>query len=293
MNMSKESRYQQITYAEKIYTCGFQESGTYAFQLKLLCVYLRDFLDMKPAQRQRFLIEFCQIYIPDYHRRREYQMIQKAVKYGLSRENMLIQLTGVDVYTDELEQIQTLVADSDIRKVMVAMFIKKKWDKEIFRLRHSGNEYRSYYSYPVGTKTFKWAGRAGRIAKNIDIFSDVIKKMVEKGLIRFELKDNLTLLFMKDLTETGKVAFRVTDCDCAGLYYDRYCGEKRIGICAVCGRAFWKTNNVQKYCKEHLEQSTREKKWIREFNCNVCGRRVIVSSYDTHSTRCERCSGSN
>jgi len=249
------------------------------FELQLLVVYLRDVKKMGVKERREFITSFCEKYYPAFHPRADYKVIEETLKYAAKKDNHLIEVDSVTVYKDEIEEIERLSEDENERKAMVTLLVRKKIDRAAYACRKPDSQYKSYMSYPCNMKSFKRIKKEGHMDRAVDIFYGVMHGLDEKGLIEFMPRGNLWLHFMEGLKEGGEVAFEVTlnGFDCAGLYYERYKGSKRIGICPKCGAAYYKNSNKQKFCKLCSPRRVDGVGDHKEF-CEMCGEPFWVSN---------------
>ena len=68
----------------------------------------------------------------------------------------------------------------------------------------------------------------------------------------------------------NSVVLTIKDYDSVGWYFDKYCGDKKISECVVCGSIFKKKTNNQKCCSDDCstfldrEKAKERMKNIRE-----------------------------
>jgi hypothetical protein len=95
-------RRNDIEYAKLLYDNGFEsDSKNINEQMRLLAIYFRDELNLKPAQREEKLKEYCVKYIHGYRYETYYKLIDKAIWASRKKENKLIYIPYVNIYSEE------------------------------------------------------------------------------------------------------------------------------------------------------------------------------------------------
>ena len=77
-------KYNELEYAKLIYDKGFQTKHI-PTELRLLAVYMRDILEMKPKERREELYKYCEVNIPNYNKAKYFKTINRALQQATKK----------------------------------------------------------------------------------------------------------------------------------------------------------------------------------------------------------------
>jgi hypothetical protein len=242
-------KYNELAYAENIYKNGFLTKH-FPTELRLLILYFRDVLGLKPKEREYKVYEFCRKYIPNFKKEKFYKSINKALQAGLNKEQKLITIPKIDIYQVELDYINSLDLNQDYKKVLFTFFVQKKLDKTVYELKHGkDNEYNILY-FKGGSKKYNNIKKISNIQNKTLLNDEVINNLGGLGLVKILHKGAIILEYINNCKEEGNIVFSITDYDNIGLYLDYYNNIKGVIKCEQCGKIIKMKNNRQKYCEE-------------------------------------------
>ncbi|MDD4298964.1 MAG: hypothetical protein PHS98_04995 [Bacilli bacterium] len=252
-------KYSEHEYAELIYNNGFQ-SKYIPTELKLLVLYFRDELGMKPKEREYSLYKFCNKYIPDFKKEDYYKSINTALRIGTNKQQKLVTISKVDIYQSELDYINSLEINQEYKKVMFTFLVQLKLNKMVYKYKNNKDYNISYFQ--GGKIKYNMIKNMSNIPKTISLNDEVINTLSGLGLVTILHRGKINLDYIKNCIPEGKVAFEITDFENVGLYLDYYNGVKGVIKCEGCGNKIIKVNNnKQKYCgdcaKEIWEEQNR------------------------------------
>ena len=254
-------KYNELEYVELVYNKGFQSKYIFT-ELRLLVLYFRDVLDMKPKEREYNLHEFCKKYIPYFKKENYYKTINKALKTGLSKQQKLITISKIDIYKSELDYINSLGINQEYKKVMFTFLVQLKLNKIIYEYKYN-KIYDTLYFYG-GKIKYNNIKNISNIPKIMSLNDEVINKLSDLKLVTILHRGKIILDYIENCIPEGEVVFEVTDYDNIGLYLDYYNGIKGIIKCSNCDKIIRTKNNRQKYCvdcwKEHRKEYEKNKK---------------------------------
>lgn len=256
-------KYNELEYAELIYSKGFQ-SKYINTELKLLVLYLRDVLNMKPKEYEFNLYKFCKNHIPNFKRENYFKVINKALKIGSNKQQKLITISKIEIYKSELNYINSFDINQEYKKVMFTFLVQLKLNKIIYEYKYN-KEYNMLY-FSGGKIKYNNIKNMSNIPKIMSLNDEVINALSGLNLITILHKGKISLDYIKNCIPEGEVAIEVTDFENVGLYLDYYNDVKGVVKCD-CGRIIKQKNNRHKYCdicwkeKELEKHRERNRKW--------------------------------
>lgn len=244
--ITKNYKYNELEYAQLIYNDGFQTKHV-PTELRLLVLYYKEILKLKPKQRSDKLYEFCEKYMPDYKRAKYFKIINKALRQGSAKEQKLVTVEKIDIYQSELDYINSLEIEHHFKKVLFTFLVQMKLNKFIYEYKNE-KPYTSKY-FKGGSVKYNNIKKMANLDNNININDDVIYFLDQYELVKVLHKGLIVLNYLDNCVETGEVAIEIKDYENVGWYLDFYSGLKGMRLCETCDNIFKQTNNKQKYCK--------------------------------------------
>jgi hypothetical protein len=240
-------KYNELSYAELIYNNGFQTKYI-PTELKLLVLYFRDVLGLKPKEREFEIYKFCQKYIPNFRKENFFKAINKALKVGAKKEEKLVVVSSVDIYKLELDYINSLDVNQEYKKVLFTFLVQLKLNKTVYEYKYD-KEYNNKY-FQGGLKKYNNIKKISNIPHKMSLNDEVINTLNDLKLITILHKGMIYLDYIENCLEDGEVVITITDFENIGLYLDYHNGIKGVIKCENCGKLIKMKNNKQKYCDE-------------------------------------------
>jgi hypothetical protein len=261
-------KYREHEYAELIYNNGFQ-SKYIPTELRLLVLYFRDVLEMKPKEREYSLYKFCNKYIPDFKKENYYKSIKTALRAGLNKEQKLVTINKIDIYQSELDYINSLEINQEYKKVIFTFLVQLKLNKIVYEYKRN-KEYEMLYFYG-GKIKYNMIKNMSNIPKVISLNDEVINTLNELGLITILHRGKISLDYIKNCISEGEVVIEITDFENVGLHLDYYNGVKGVIKCGGCEKIIKTKNNRQLYCKECAKEIDRIKaiERMKNIRCSI------------------------
>jgi hypothetical protein len=178
-------KYNELEYAELVLKNGFQTKHI-PTELRLLVLYFRDVLKLKPKQREKMIYAFCEKYIPEFKKEKYFKRINKALRFAFKKDQKLIDIYKVNIYQSEMGYINSLDIKYEYKKVLFTFLITYKINKFIYEYKNN-KEYNSYY-FKGGLKRYNNIYLLGSRPYN-DIPSYL--RYADVGVIPF-IKNNFT-----------------------------------------------------------------------------------------------------
>ena len=161
-------KYQELEYAEKIYTEGFQSSVHMKTELRLTAIYMRRVLDYKPKRLKEEFYRWCECHIEQFNPVNHYQIMNTAIRAAVRKGSVLIQIDSIPICRPELDYLtgcRLMPAEAGLdyycRKLMFTFLCYAKINRTISELRHNGdNEAHQSIFFRGGQKKYsdlkKW-----------------------------------------------------------------------------------------------------------------------------------------
>lgn len=280
--------YRQYSLANLIAEKGFQTSFQ-QYELKLLAVYLRDIMGMKPKERKAELQRFCKEHVDGYHVRAWYEDINRAINYSRDKEHVLVECPSVTMYKSEVEFVDGLDVDENCKRVIWCVMVQKKLDKFSYEAQHGG-EYK-VLTYNNNEKRIKSLKRIGKLKGVKDIGLEVFRKLALTGLVKMMdcKNDPIRLLFADKIAFEGELVVEVTNYEKLGDYWEWVHGDTKIGLCKECGSPFRMTTGNRMHCDEHKKYAHVLEVRKKICACIDCGKEFEVDARNTTKIRCDNC----
>lgn len=248
-------KYNETAYAELVFKNGFQTKHI-PTELRLLVLYFRDILKLKPKEREEFTYEFCKKYISNFKKEKFFKTINKSLKSALKKEQKLVDVDKIEIYKNEIDYLNSLDIKHEYKKVMFTFLIQMRLNKLVYEYKYD-KEYNSIF-FKGGNKKYNNIKKLSNIPIKMSINDEVINGLGELGLITILHKGTISLDYLKNCVQEGDVAITITDYENVGLYLDYYNKVKGIIQCENCNKIIKQTNNKMKYCKGCAEKIKNE-----------------------------------
>lgn len=243
-----KNQYKDNTYVKEILSNGFT-SKHLLHEMKLLAKHYKE-IGYDEDKRKELLYGFCENNIKNFNKVIYFKTINKALNHVINSEQNLVEIESVNVSKNELDYIDNLDIDSNLKKLVFTLLTLNKLNKKYLKLRDG--ELKSNEYYFGGYKNYKDLASHSKVTfdrKNgIKNIHDLIGVLSEKGIIEIVGKGNIKLLFMYEIEDDSSEGILVEHFDVIGYYYDRYIGDKKIKECEECGVLIKANSNRVKYC---------------------------------------------
>lgn len=257
--IQNEYKYDEIGYAEKILSEGFQ-TKYYCTELSLLTLYYRDFLKYKPAKRKEELYKFCEKYYPGFDPVVQYKIINRALR-SVARKGRLVSIGYVNIFEEDLKVIESYQCSYNCKKLMFTFLAYVRLDR-YYRLLKFDKEYTANIFYATSEISRRVRDMAG-FPQSVDIDLTYIPDLVSIGAVTVMPRARLYLNFMDKCPSFGEYAIEITDYDNVGVYYDYYNHIPKVCLCPSCGQPFKKKSNSQMFCVHCAAENRKE--FMREY----------------------------
>ena len=224
------------------------------------------------------MYEFCKKNIEGFNEVKYYKTIDSAIRDGRKKNNKLIVVKYIPVTFKEMSYIDNLDIDSNEKKVILSLFVKKKIAYEINKIQKGDKAKLSVYFN--GTKrTLNEIFRISNISTKCKI-NDIIYSLVKKNIIESVIKGDIILSFIYDIYDfiesNGKkniiydikqedIFHKIKDFTNIGNVYDYYKRDNRIIKCARCGVLIRRKISQKriKYCRNCAKKvlGTQKYEW--------------------------------
>jgi len=264
-------KYNELTYAELIYNSGFQ-SKYIPTELKLLVLYLRDRLELKPKEREFEIYKFCNKYIPNFRKENFFKSINKALKIGLNKEEKLVEISEIDIYKSELDYINSLDVNQEYKKVLFTFLVQLKLNEAVYKYKHDKNYDEGYdaFYFSGGRKKYNNIKKISNIPIKMSLHDEVINALDNSELIKILHKGMIYLDCLKNCKEEGNIVITITDFENIGLYLDYYNGVSGVIKCEKCEKIIKTKANNQKYCTDCWKEVNKEQTKLRVQKYREC-----------------------
>lgn len=262
------NKYNELEIARDLYENGLQNMNNIGNELRLVAIYIRRVLDLKPKQLREQMYGYSEKYIIGYKREKYYSIINRAINNATKKGSCLISIENIPVYKEELEYINSVEIKSEYeyecRKLMFTLLVRMKLNKEIFNMRNTDEDKSCSGKYFKGgqrkyNELKRQAKLPDKIKLNEELFHDLYRsELVEpkyNGLIEFKFIDEINKL------ESSEEIISINQFDDIGWYYDLYMGDAKIKRCESCGKLIKiksKHDGSSKYCESCAKRIKNE-----------------------------------
>jgi hypothetical protein len=242
-------KYNELAYAELVFKKGFQTKHI-PTELRLLVLYLRDEVGMKPKEREVAVYQFCKKHITGFKKENFFKKINKALKSGLNKEQKLIVVLKIDIYNKELEYINSFEIPQEYKKVMFAFLVQNRLNKAVYEYKF--NKVYSNISFKGGIKKYNNIKKMSNIPIKMLLNDEVINELDKLKLVTILHKGMIILNYIENCIQEDEVIMTVTDFENVGMYLDCFNNLNGVKKCAGenCDKNIKITNNKNKYCSD-------------------------------------------
>lgn len=274
-----EYKYDELSYAEKIYKEGFQ-TDFIKYELILLVKYLKQEKNFKVKETEDYLYNFCEKYIPNFNKVLYFPVIDKALKEGRKRKNKLIIIKKIDILESELKYIDELEIeknnslnkedrekiDYDYKKILVAFLLNKKINNKINSIRNSNPDEKISIYFEGSARAYNKIIRLSNLEEKHDI-NLIINKLIKADIIKSLNKGNILLSYIEKIPIGNSNIFYElppNGFNNLGYVFDYYKGKEDIKKCEKCEVLIKTKNNKRKYCKKCAREIKQEQDRIAD-----------------------------
>ncbi len=252
-------KYDELSYAEKIYKEGFQ-TDFIKYELILLVKYLKQEKNFKVKETEEYLYDFCEKHIPNFNKVLYFSVIDKALKEGRKRKNKLIVIKKIDILESELKYIDELEIEYEYKKILVAFLLHKKINREINSIRNSDSNEKISIYFEGSVKAYNKIIRLSNLEEKHNI-NLIINKLIKADIIKSLNKGNILLSYIEKIPIDNNNIFYELPPDGfnnLGYVFDYYKEKEDIKKCEKCGVLIKTKNNRKKYCRQCSKEIEKE-----------------------------------
>lgn len=249
-------KYNEIQYAELIFRKGFQTKHI-PTELRLLVLYCRDIVKLKPQEREKYIYEFCNKYISNFKKEKFFKTINKTLTNALNKKQKLVNIDKIDIYENEIQYINDLDIKYDYKKVMFTFMVQLKLNKAVYEYKNN-KEYNSIY-FRGGKKKYNNIKKIANISSKLSINDEVINELSKIKLIEILCRGAILLKYLENIKCGDKVLIEIKDFENIGYYFDYYNKVEGVIQCENCNKPIKQINNKNKYCKECAKEKNIQK----------------------------------
>lgn len=290
-------KYNELEYAKLIYDKGFQTKHI-PTELRLLTVYMRDMLEMKPKERREELYKYCEVNIPNYNKAKYFKTINCALQQATKKTNKLITIKEINIYQNEVDYINSIQLSDNHKKVLLALLVHKKLSRIVYNIKNADNPNKKEYNmvfFNGGTKIYNNIKKISNIPSTTKLNEDIIHDFLnyklsetdEKYLVTALHNGLIVLNFIDEISEFGDIPITIKNFNNIGWYLDYYNNIKNIKLCKHCDQPFKQTKNDILYCSEHKQYYIPME--TKTITCIDCGEEVVVDAKANNRNRCDEC----
>lgn len=277
------TKYNEINYAQKIYENGFQ-SKYYGYELKLLVIYMRDYLHIEFEECRNKIIEFCKQYYPNYTYGLCYKIINKALNYYKNNDAVLIDIKSITIYEDEYDSILKLKLCDSYTMLLFAMLVRKKLSREVYQIKNE--EASNSLFMQLNAEMLMDLRKMSGIKTKKDLLS-ALNVLNQKNIISMGINAVISLNFMIETNAKCPIIL-IKNYEDTSLYIRRYWGDINIRNCMYCGEPYLSRNHKQMFCKKHFVSKNKSIKSYKKVYCEKCGTELLIESKERKYI-CDKC----
>ena len=252
MKVKKYFYFNEVKVAEDVIHNGFGGKGIDYGKMYIMAKYFKEVLGYNGDDLERELILFCQKHDPTFNPVINASGIKRwllaAEKYSLRR------IDHVTITEKELGILSNIKKPRERKILFIALVLAKARKKGNTRIGKT--EFREPDNYYIKYDNF---ADIIRLAGFPSLTEHGVKKVLynnkhlitqyypEKELIKLEYADS------------GKTGFAIYDLENISDSYEVFFG-KDLATCELCGKAFSRTNNRQKYCGACSEKARAQRR---------------------------------
>jgi hypothetical protein len=242
-------------YALKILENGFL-SNKQGLELFILAKYYRFKHNKDKAECKELLKQFCETQVEDYDNSELYAKVNSTIKRAYDKKAHLLEINEIWFTQYELDYINSLNISPTCKQVLFGLWCCNKLN---IKAEQSDKWVNITY-----TELKKFCNlSSGNMFK-------IMNELYNNNLIFVSDRCALCLTFLDDYNNYISVKeipsegistalYCINDFTTCGLWWQKYNGNKKIIVCAECGKLTIRSSNRQKYCKECAKKKELEK----------------------------------
>jgi len=244
--------FNELEYAKKMINSGFIQDK-YSKELRILAKYYNKELNLKTDKIKEKLKEFCEKYLPKYNEVLHLDMIIKASRYGVKKNNRLLKIQSILITKNELTTIESL-KDIKLETFSFVTLVLSKINKFVEENYKDHKKKKCNKKYEYYCNNLKEMFISSKIRCNKEQRESYIDLLSQTSLFDYTIFGTFKVNFVDEIEE---VVIEINKYENFVLEYMKYKGEN-IGYCEVCEIPFYPTNNFQKYCKTCAKEIEKE-----------------------------------
>lgn len=298
MNRKQEidKRFHQTAYANYLlsYPQEIINPKNYYNNIRILLLYLRDVLGLKPKLREEYIYELLKQIDPNFNEVTDYKKIDKILKGTSAKEYKIIDAVKTRVYKHNLKDccpmyiyksefdfINSLTDNKNQRKLLFAILCFWKIRNAVYKV-----DLNNFY-IPNYVVTIPCLKRTSRITLGEkETIGYLFYDLRQLDYINYTPygKGGIIAKFLENLPKTNEeeLKIEITDIEDIGLYFEYFINLDKFKFCEKCGSIYRVNNSSQhggdrnnKYCKFCKKEQTTYLKLIR---CQNCGQAKFIST---------------
>lgn len=280
----KNYKYNELAYAEAIFKKGFQ-TNHFPTEMKLLVLYYKEVLGMKPKERRMQLESFCAKHLDGYKKETRYKDLNRALNAGSKKNNKLVVIPQINICKQEIDYLNSLDVPYNYKKILFAFLVQMKLNKEVYEIKNE-KEYTSVF-FKGGSQKYGNIHSMANVPAKLKINDEVIYELDKTNIITVLHSGLISLNFLNNCEHDGEPVVTVKDYENVGWYFDYYNNVSGMALCKFCGQPFKQTKKDITYCKAHKEYYVPME--TKTIICKDCEKEFEINSLDTKTDRCPEC----
>lgn len=266
----------------------------YYSNIRILLLYLRDILGLKPKLREEYIYELLRQNDPNFNEVIDYKKIDKILKGVSAKEYKIVEgiktrvykhslkdCQPINVYKSEFDFITGLTKDINQRKLLFAILCFWKIRNAVYKV-----DSKNFYipNYVVTIPCLKRTSRV--ILKSKETIGYLFYDLRQVGYINYTPygEGGIIANFLENLPDynSDEIKIEITDIEDISLYFEYFTKPSKFKFCEKCGSIYRiKSSNRHggdrnnKYCKFCKKEQTVYLKLIR---CQNCGQAKFIST---------------
>lgn len=245
------SIFDEEKYALDVLKKGFM-SKKQGLELFILAKYYRFKCDKSKNECKQLLKEFCSSQISDYEHSELYRKVNSTIEQAYNKDAHLLDIKDIEFNQYEIDYVNSLNISPACKQVLFGLWCCNKLNIKAYQSDKWVN-----ITYPELKKFCNLS--------NGNMFK-IMNELYNNNLIFISDKCALCLTFLDDYNNyiidkdiSLIESYYVYDFETCGLWWQKQNGNKKIIICAECGKLTVRSSNRQKYCKDCAKVRELEK----------------------------------
>lgn len=264
----------------------------YFLNIRLLVLYARDKLDLKPARRRDYIYDLLKQNNPNFNEVVEYKKIDKILRSCGDKKHRLIDCDSIYLYQSEFDYINNLQIEKNAKKLLFTILFFWKLRNQIYKISED-NLY--IPNYVVTIPCLKRESKI--ILKNGQTIGFLFYDLRQLGLIDYTpyKKGGVIANFIKEMPKDNYgTKVEIVGRENIGTYFEYFLTLNKFRFCANCGSIFRLGSRGKhggerntKYCPDCREKEIVKLKLIR---CEECGEAKFISTRARRTQNlCDEC----